>query len=112
MGIRTDCTNGTTPTGSVSEHIAANGGGKVCKPTHFDRPIPLSNTISIPYADSPAGPWHAVPQTCVGPSMNDTGDFGCPHFSNAAPLILPNGTTLLLHSGCPGAQGHGINVAL
>lgn len=107
MGSLSKCNNGTTPNGvGHEEPEVANS----CKPVHPE-PIPLKKSISVPHAESPAGPWAFETQTCVGPNLSsDVG--GCPHFSNAAPLILANGTTLLLHSGCPGWQQSGLNLAI
>jgi len=105
----TDCVNGSTPPSTLQQQLSSNAG---CKPEDFREPIPVSKSITTSHATSARGPWWREIQTCVGPALNDSVPFGCPHFSNAAPIILANGTTLLLHSGCPGAQGHGFNVAV
>ena len=111
-GRRLDCTNGTTPAKPPDSHrqLTQIGESKTCKPTE-NQSLPLSKTLRVPHAASPRGPWSFEPQTCVGPAL-DPGPAGCPHFSNAAPLILANGTTLIVHSGCPGYQQHGLNLAI
>jgi hypothetical protein len=119
-GPRKDCHNGTTPArapfGLKNAPYPSRGRHTQCKPTS-NASIPLSKTLQVPHAATPAGPWELDPQTCVGPGVgldsSTAGSVGgCPHFSNAAPLILANGTTLLVHSGCPGAQGSGFNLAV
>lgn len=108
-GRRTDCRNGTTPATPPDAHLAAQR-DKVCKPTSNET-LPLAKTLAVPHAASPRGPWAFEPQVCVGPRLSAV-PAGCPHFSNAAPLILANGSTLLLHSGCPGWQQEGLNLAI
>lgn len=84
-------------------------------------PLPYGLPLPVPEQDgnksSTARPssehiWNFRNITCIGEGMNRSQVTGCPHLSNAAPLILGNGTTLVVHSGQPGAQGAGLNIAI
>jgi hypothetical protein len=111
-GLNTNCTNGTTPPSIFARPSGVATAFGSCKP-ESDDPIPLSRGISTPYRHGSSGPWSSAPQSCVGPKLQAGPPwFGCPHFSNAAALILENGTTFILHAGCPGNQGHGLNLAV
>jgi hypothetical protein len=114
-GLNTNCTNGTTPPSFFARPSGLASAFGSCKldSAKSDDPIPLSKSISTPYRHGSTGPWSSAPQSCVGPKLQAGPPwFGCPHFSNGAPLILANGTTFILHSGCPGNQGHGLNLAV
>ena len=117
------CSNGTTPPPESSapvmgarrplgERSAARNSTKGCKPQSY-APIDLAKSISTPYRNGSSGAWSSVRQSCVGQDLKRGPPWsGCPHFSNAAPLILANGTSLILHAGCPGSQGNGLNLAV
>ena len=116
------CSNGTTPPmisspamsarHAFAEGPAAQNSTKACKPQKH-APISLSKSISTPYRNGSSGAWGSVRQSCVGEDPKRGPPWsGCPHFSNAAPLILANATTLILHAGCPGSQGNGLNLAV
>ena len=72
---RTDCRDGYTPT--------SGGGG-------FRRAVPVE--IFISDGTSPAGPWGAT-NGSLAPLTIGEGDI------NPAPLVLPNGTTLMMWRG-------------
>jgi hypothetical protein len=97
------CVNGTTPQSNFKTE-------KGCKNVTSGGKDPLN----IPHSATGAGPWETANLTCVHHDASSGKETvgGCPHLSNAAPLVLPNGTTLIIHSGCPGSQGEGLNLAI
>eukprot|EP00039_Didymoeca_costata_P022383 m.346635 g.346635 ORF g.346635 m.346635 type:complete len:425 (-) comp29682_c0_seq1:119-1393(-) len=79
------------------------------------QPQDSSTPVAIPYTvpqSNGTTVWKFENLTCVGEGMNRSISAECPHFSNAAPLLFGNGTTLIVHSGQPGNQAAGLNIAI
>ena len=62
-----------------------------------------SRRLGLALAPSPWGPWVRYPAPIFGPGARSKGEWDFEDVSNATPILLQNGTTILLYKGRGGS---------